>query len=805
MIEMSSDDFHSDLARAERRRIIVAFAIAPFMYAAFGLLDFFVFPQLFDVLFRIRLTISCVYGLMFVTSMLARSYAATVAHGAIGILIGGAGVAAMTHVTGGYASPYYTGIMLVLVFGAVLFTWPWWVTAIVWCLVLLSYFLPIGLLDEAIHLPTLAMTSFFLVSTAIVCLAGNVLRMQLARQEFLARKELALRNTHLKSLHAAKDQLLQNVSHEFRTPLTLILGTFRHLQGKLEGILRANVEVGLRNGARLLLLVNELLDLARLEAGRQQPRKEPADLAQLARNAVASFSSSEAPQRVQLQFDGESLWTVLDVRAVKKVVFNLISNGLKFNHPDRARVTVRLRRKRLRRKADWVVVEVEDNGIGIPPDHLDHIFERFTQVEGDATRRFEGTGIGLALVEEVVSSHDGTVEVESEVGRGTTFRVKLPFQEPDARAAGDAPVGSETEDLDQLVRDAGLGTTTAAEPPSARTGIVFVDPGLGQDAPLVLAADDNADLRFLVHQSLGREFRVILAADGKEALALAREHLPDLVVTDQMMPEMGGTELLAELRADRTLAQVPVVFVTARSETEGRVQTLATGADDYLTKPFEEQELLVRVRNLIIRRQQERMLAELARVDGLTGVANRRSFDEMLESLWKDSARRSLPLSLLLCDIDDFKAFNDTYGHQAGDRCLAGTAAAIAAAVFRPADFVARYGGEEFAVLLPDTDRHGAAIAAERICSAVRELAIEHRRSRAAAVVTISIGGATARPTMRGPETVVEFLAQADSALYGAKEAGRNRSLLANPTRTPGPVVQTETETDQRLGVDPRW
>jgi hypothetical protein len=135
VIEMSSDDFHSDLARAERRRIIVAFAIAPFMYAAFGLLDFFVFPRFFDVLFRIRLTISCVYALMFFTSMLARSYVTTVAHGAIGILIGGAGVAAMTHVTGGYASPYYTGIMLVLVFGAVLFTWPWWVTAIVWCLV----------------------------------------------------------------------------------------------------------------------------------------------------------------------------------------------------------------------------------------------------------------------------------------------------------------------------------------------------------------------------------------------------------------------------------------------------------------------------------------------------------------------------------------------------------------------------------------------------------------------------------------------------------------------------------------------
>ncbi|HKC94164.1 MAG TPA: adenylate/guanylate cyclase domain-containing protein, partial [Nitrospira sp.] len=248
-------------------------------------------------------------------------------------------------------------------------------------------------------------------------------------------------------------------------------------------------------------------------------------------------------------------------------------------------------------KDQSIELEVEDNGIGIPREQLARIFDRFTQVEGGATRRYEGSGIGLALVKEIVTLHGGTIAVESDLGRGSIFTITLPR----GNVARDHVFGVQEEEDDQTflpVRSEKLEETL-----SHTTSKV--------NAPLVLVVDDNSDMRSYVERILGREYRIALAKDGADAFEQARRLHPELIVTDVMMPKMSGHDLLQAVRADKALRAVPVIFLTARAGTEARIESLDAGADDYLSKPFDELELLARVGNLIRARAQERELAQL--------------------------------------------------------------------------------------------------------------------------------------------------------------------------------------------------
>jgi len=241
------------------------------------------------------------------------------------------------------------------------------------------------------------------------------------------------------------------------------------------------------------------------------------------------------------------------------------------------------------------------------------------------------------------------------------------------------------------------------------------------------------------------------------------------------MPGMDGYEVCTRLKADPTTAGVPVVFITALTQCEDEVRGLECGAIDYITKPIVPPVVKVRVKNQLDLKRYRDLLEALSHVDGLTGVPNRRRFDEYLLHEWRRAERAGGALSLLMADIDYFKAFNDTYGHLAGDDCLKRVAQALEHCVHRPADLAARYGGEEFACVLPDTDLAGAVHLAERMVEAVRELAIPNERSEAADIVTISMGAATITPSKdASPEQLIR---QADVKLYQAKQEGRNRVL----------------------------
>ncbi len=287
----------------------------------------------------------------------------------------------------------------------------------------------------------------------------------------------------------------------------------------------------------------------------------------------------------------------------------------------------------------------------------------------------------------------------------------------------------------------------------------------------VLIVEDDSVQRALLSAALTADYEIITAETGAEALKVAAK--ADLVLLDAGLPDMDGVEVCRNFKKDKDLADIPVVFLTARDSSGDQVTGLEAGAIDYLLKPINLEVLKARVKTYVQLKHQRDALTKLATVDGLTGIPNRRSFDNALAREWKRLARTGSPLCVILMDVDHFKQYNDTYGHGMGDECLKQVARAAANTIKRPADLVARYGGEEFVVLLPETDLEGAKIAAEAVRLAISGLKISHKASPVADHVTVSLGVAQAAPSEGGDQHAV--LETADQQLYKAKKDGRNR------------------------------
>jgi len=298
-----------------------------------------------------------------------------------------------------------------------------------------------------------------------------------------------------------------------------------------------------------------------------------------------------------------------------------------------------------------------------------------------------------------------------------------------------------------------------------------------RSAPKVLVVDDSPMVRRLLAAVLGKEFRVLAAGDGEAALALALEARPDLILLDALMPGMDGFAACERLKADARTGEIPVLFLTALDGEVDEIRALEAGAIDFIQKPINAATVLARVRNHIeLKRSKDRLL-ELAVQDGLTGLSNRRHFDQVLAREWQRCRREGSPLALIMGDVDCFKNYNDTYGHVEGDACLKAVAAAFTAALRRPADLAARFGGEEFVCLLPDTDEAGARAVAEQITAALADLGLPHARSDVAPHVTASLGVAAVCPALDDlPGSLVD---EADRRMYEAKRKAKARRLRA--------------------------
>jgi signal transduction histidine kinase len=423
----------------------------------------------------------------------------------------------------------------------------------------------------------------------------------------------------LAELDRAKTAFFSNVSHEFRTPLTLMLGPLEDLRGApaVPADVRERLDLIQRNGVRLLKLVNALLDFSRIEAGRVEAVYEPTDLAAYTAELASVFRSAveRAGLRLVIQCRPLSAPVYVDRAMWEKVVLNLLSNAFKFTFEGEITVSVS-------QAADHALLEVRDTGIGIPAAELPHVFERFHRVRGARGRAHEGTGIGLALVQELIRLHGGTVTATSEPGTGTTFTVAIPT------GAGHLP--AERVGIERAPASTALGATSYVDealrwlPDEVPAEPFLPSPGLltSPRGARVLLADDNADMREYVRRLLGRHWTVETVADGETALAAARERPPDLILTDVMMPVLDGFGLLRELRADPRTRTVPVILLSARAGEESRVEGLDAGADDYLIKPFSARELVARVnahlelarlrRDVVAREREARADAEAA-------------------------------------------------------------------------------------------------------------------------------------------------------------------------------------------------
>ncbi len=421
----------------------------------------------------------------------------------------------------------------------------------------------------------------------------------------------------LAEIDRAKTAFFSNVSHEFRTPLTLMLGPLQDLlarsQTHLSPTAKEQLNLVSRNGARLLRLVNTLLDFSRLEAGRVQPVYQATDLTGFTSELVSVFRSATDKAGLRLIVEASDLGepVYVDRDMWEKVVLNLISNAFKFTFEGEIAVSVH-------RTGNMAELRVRDTGVGIPAEAIPKLFERFNRVPNVPSRTHEGSGIGLALVHELVKLHSGSVRVESILGQGSTFIVSIPFgqshivpgQMGGSRSLSSTAVGAKpfVEEALRWLPDSADATDEIFSvhddllpvpyPPASQTAV----------RPRVLVADDNSDMRQYLSRLLSEQYEVETVADGQAALQAVHKERPDLIVSDVMMPILDGFELLKVLRSDEETRTIPVVLLSARAGEDSRVEGIQAGADDYLIKPFSARELLARVggRLEIARLQQDR-------------------------------------------------------------------------------------------------------------------------------------------------------------------------------------------------------
>ncbi|WP_162794095.1 ATP-binding protein [Runella rosea] len=411
---------------------------------------------------------------------------------------------------------------------------------------------------------------------------------RLAEQQLTFNIEQSAR---LKELDTLKTTFFANISHEFRTPLTLILSPLNDLQREFPK--REIFRIMQQNAERLLALINQLLDLSKLEAGKMTVEIQQADLSQFLRQLLASFESLAQSKSIVFQYEQSHPTRIdyFDADKLEKIVTNLLSNAFKFT-PEKGRIEVRV---------DYTerdcIIKIKDSGIGIATERLPVIFDRFYQADQGNNRNFEGTGIGLALVKELVDVLRGRIEVKSELGKGSTFVVTLPC---DAATWSqylnkNEPVRmvEKTATFEQIVNYSVLEGAAAAEG--------------GLDLPILLIVEDNPDLRQYVRGIFGERYQVEEAQDGEEGLRKAFELVPDIVICDLMMPHLNGFGFCQALKTDPRTNHIPVVMLTAKATLEDRLEGLTLGADDYLAKPFSSNELQIRVQNLL---QQRRLLQQ---------------------------------------------------------------------------------------------------------------------------------------------------------------------------------------------------
>src|SRR5438477_7304853 len=606
----------------------VAAALVVFLMPVGVVLDYFVYRERLVYFLRLRLACSALAGCIW--------YLHTTRFGQehykwLGLpiaLLPAFFIAWMIYVTEGPVSPYYAGLNLILLAVSVVVRWSVRESLLAVGGVLLMYSAACLLKGTKEQLPLIFNNFYFLVLTGIIVITGNHFFNRLRFREFALRYELDQNrrqleesNRKLKELDQIKSRFFANISHELRTPLTLLLAPLEallHQRGRVTDLATRDLRRAMHsNGMRLLKLINDLLDLVRLESGRMEVKREPLELADFIKGLASAARQVADDKRIKLEtWVAPELGAVLaDRDKLEKILLNLLFNALKFT-PAGGRVDLRAEKQ-----GDDFVLLVKDTGMGISQKNLPHVFDRFWQADGSARRKYQGVGIGLALVKELTEVQGGTVSVESEEGKGTTFTVRFPCEKAEPKR--EAPAEATEEAVEAYEQAPAAGTVTSEEwlanlyrraelfpaLTPVQEAVRPVETAGARDRPSVLVADDEPDmLRFLKSQ-LNRHYNVIEAVDGQQAIEKAAQFIPEIILLDMMMPEKDGLQACREIRERTSTQNIPIILLTARADEETKLASLSAGANDFLSKPFSTTELHVRVKNLIESHQLQRKLA----------------------------------------------------------------------------------------------------------------------------------------------------------------------------------------------------
>ncbi len=422
----------------------------------------------------------------------------------------------------------------------------------------------------------------------------------------------------LRELDQFKSRFFANISHEFRTPLTLILGPIQYLMGKVNNSAeQMQLKMIERNGKRLLRLINQILDLSKLEAGKMVLENQAFDYIQTSRIIFESFKSAAKEKQIDLRFKSElvELMVYLDKEKIEQILINLLSNALKYT-TEEGIIELQVTQKE-GKKSKYFLTSIKDSGIGISENQIPHIFKRFYQADHqDFVTNQSSTGIGLALTKELVEIHGGEIEVTSQLNEGTTFSFLLPLPKSEElleHSKSQEPPTSflTTSDNSELIYPSSTNNS-----------------GLGEEKKeglLVQIIEDNPEIRVYLKSCLQKDFRLIESVNGQEGVNMAIEHIPDLIITDVMMPLKDGYQVVRELKKNDTTSHIPIIILTGKSSRESRLTGLQTTADEYLTKPFDAQELLLRINNLLSNRQRwiSRFKESLQTIDQVPEVPTR--------------------------------------------------------------------------------------------------------------------------------------------------------------------------------------
>lgn len=575
---------------------LAAFLAGLFMVAGASL-DWFVFPEWGWPFLKIRVAVA---GLLMGTYMvlgwnIPTWFARTIAQGIA--LLPLASICWMISLTGGGNSVYYAGLNLVLLGMSLLLRWSFRNSLAMTACTLGGYGLTVMYTPGAFDFRTFFNNAYFLFVSGVFVTAGSWYYERLRFREFKLRNEvehsrelLAQQNQQLSELDEAKTRFFANINHELRTPLTVMLGVTDTLRGRdATPAERADLlEMLHDNGLRLLKLIDDLLDIVRFDTGYEVVKRQPtlleSHLAGLLRPLVHLAGQQQVKMHWSCETDSPAIQ--LDRDKFDKILLNLTINAIKFT-PAEGTVTVNVVVRDGR-----MVAKVKDTGVGIPPESMARVFERFWQVDAADTRKFQGAGIGLSLVRSLSEAMEGRISVSSEVGKGSEFTLELPAEAvPEEACVQVRERITGGKKIEELHRRAAMSLPEREQATDDDVTVLAEE-----DKPLVLIADDEPDIRRFVRMQLN-DVRVIEASDGEEAWKLALQHRPQVAVLDYMMPGIDGVEVCRRITSTRETHGTAVMLVTARNDEEAKMSALHAGACDFLTKPFSSVELALRMAN----------------------------------------------------------------------------------------------------------------------------------------------------------------------------------------------------------------